>query len=242
MNTQSARYPWILLFGRSALFLGIQAAIALAFLVMGSQNAWEQSAGWWPFVVTATNLIFLAVLIRLYRGEGKNYWEIFCIRRKDIKGDILPLLGTLVIAGPLGYLPNVLLAGWLFADSQEVLTLLVRPLPFWAAYASILIFPITQGLVEIPTYFSYVMPRLQGQGFKRWQAVALPALILGLQHFAVPFVFDVRFITWRALMFIPFAFLLGIILNWRPRLLPYLAITHVLMDMSFAAMLLGAAY
>jgi len=43
-------------------------------------------------------------------------------------------------------------------------------------------------------------------------------------------------------MFIPFAFLVGIVLDWRPRLLPYLAIIHVLMDTFFATMLLGVAY
>ena len=43
-------------------------------------------------------------------------------------------------------------------------------------------------------------------------------------------------------MFIPFAFLAGIALRWRPRLLPYVAIIHILMDMSFASMLLSVAY
>jgi hypothetical protein len=86
------------------------------------------------------------------------------------------------------------------------------------------------------------MPRLQNQGLPSWLAVALPALMLGLQHFAVPLVFDLRFIAWRGLMFIPFGFLVGILLHWRPRLLPYLALTHVLMDLSLAMMLLSVAY
>jgi cytochrome b subunit of formate dehydrogenase len=55
-------------------------------------------------------------------------------------------------------------------------------------------------------------------------------------------VFDVRFITWRALMFVPFAIVTGIILRWRPRLLPYMAVTHVLMNLSVAVMFLEVAY
>jgi len=31
-------------------------------------------------------------------------------------------------------------------------------------------------------------------------------------------------------MFLPFAFLVGLVLKWRPRLLPYLAVVHVLID------------
>lgn len=238
----SIRAPWLLLFGRAGLFLGIQALFALGFLLSGVSNAWDAGAAWWPFVVIITNAICLVTLLRLYRGEGTSFWEIYRIRKENIKGDLLALLGLLVLGGPLGYLPNVLLAGWLFGDSQTVLALLIRPLPLWAVYISLVAFPLTQGLAEIPTYFSYVMPRLQGQGMPRWLSVAFPSLMLGLQHFAIPFVLDVRFIAWRALMYIPFAFLVGILLNWRPRLLPYIAVVHVLMDLSFASMLLGAAY
>jgi hypothetical protein len=118
----------------------------------------------------------------------------------------------------------------------------VRPLPLWAAYATIVLFPVTQGLAELATYFGCVMPRLASQGTNKYLALALPALMLGLQHVAVPFLFDGRFIAWRALMYIPFAFFAALLLRWRPRLLPYLALIHALMNMSFATMFLGVAY
>jgi membrane protease YdiL (CAAX protease family) len=109
-------------------------------------------------------------------------------------------------------------------------------------YAIIFLFPITQGLSELSLYFGYVMPRLESGGLNKILALSLPALMLGLQHIAVPFLFDIRFILWRALMYIPFAFFSGIVLHWRPRLLPYMAIVHVLMNMSFATMFLSVAY
>jgi hypothetical protein len=86
------------------------------------------------------------------------------------------------------------------------------------------------------------MPRLEVQGVSRWQAVTLTSLVLGLQHVGVPFLFDGRYLVWRGLMFIPFAFLAGIVLRWRPSLLPYMAVIHILMDAAFAAMLLGVAF
>jgi hypothetical protein len=58
----------------------------------------------------------------------------------------------------------------------------------------------------------------------------------------LPLVFDLRFMAWRSLMFLPFALLVAVVLHWRPRLLPYLAIVHVLMDLSFATMFLSVAY
>jgi hypothetical protein len=243
MTTQSSsRWPWLMLVSRISLFIGVQALFALGFLLASSSNAWENSANWWPFVVTITNFICVALLVRLFKQEGKYFWDIFRIQKEHVKSDLLALLGILVILGPVSYLPNVWLGGLLFGDPQRTLDLLVRPLPLWAVYASILLFPVSQGLAELATYFAYVMPKLESQGMHRWLAVSVTSLFLAFQHIAVPLLFNTRFIVWRGLMFIPFAFLVGIVMRWRPRLFPYLAIIHVLMDMSFAAMLLGVAY
>jgi hypothetical protein len=233
---------WLFLFGRMCLFLAVQAVFALGFFVSGSSQAWEEGANWWPIVVSIANFICLAGMIAASRREGKNYWDLFRIRRETIKGDLLVLLVSFLVIGPAGYFPNPLLAKLLFGGSEPVLALIIRPLPMWAAYASLIFFPITQGLVELALYFGFVMPRLSQRRFPNLLPVLLPALMLGFQHAAIPLLFNTRFIAWRALMFIPFALLTGLLLHYRPRLLPYAAVIHVLMDMSFATMLLGAAY
>ena len=244
MNTTASKppVPWLMLFSRIALFAGIQAIFALAFYLTGSASAWETSANWWPFVVIITNLVCMFLLVRIFRAEGNRYFDIFRIDRSHIKGDLLALLGITIITAPVSLLPNTLLGGWLFGDPNATLNLFVRPLPIWAVYVLIIIFPVTNGLVELATYFGYIMPRLESQGLRPCLAVTLPALMLGLQHITMPLLFDIRFILWRGLMYIPFAFLTGIVIHWRPRMLPYLAIVHVLMNLSFATMFLNAAY
>lgn len=99
--------------------------------------------------------------------------ECFRIERKFVKQDLLFMLGLLIIGGPLGYLPNVLSARWLFGNPQVALELLVRPLPVWAAVTSVALFPLLQGFVEIPTYMLYALPRLEAQVLRPWLAVAL---------------------------------------------------------------------
>lgn len=238
----SSRWPWVMLFSRIGLFIGFQALFALGFWLAGSSTAWDNSANWWPFVVTLTNIICVALMIQLFKQEGEQFWNIFRIQKKNIKNDLLALLGITIVLGPVGFLPNIWLGSLLFKDPQQSLDMLVRPLPLWAAITGIILFPITQGLAEISAYFSYVMSRFEQQGMPRWLAVSLPAFFLGIQHLAIPLLFDVPFLTWRLLMYIPFAFLVGIVMNWRPRMLLYLAVIHVLMDLAFAAMLLDVAY
>ena len=238
----SFRWPWVMLFSRITLFAGVQTLFAAIYFLIGSVHPWDSSANWWMISVGMANLIGLALLVKIFKTEGKRYWDVFRFDRAHVKGDLLGLLIVTLLAAPLSYFPNVMLAQWLFGSPDATLDLFVRPLPLWAAYTAVVFFPVTQGLTELATYFGYVMPRFESQGMNKWLAISLPALMLGLQHLAAPLLFDVRFIVWRGLMFIPFALMTGIALHARPRILPYFAIIHVLMNMSFATMFLSVAY
>jgi hypothetical protein len=232
----SPHWPWIMLPARTILFWIFQMLFAVGYLLTGAAGSWNHGAAWWPFSVLLTNLVCIFLLNRLYKLEGKNYWELFRIDRMHLKGDLLVLVLLLIPAGPVSMLPNILIATALYGNSSEPLSLFIQPLPLWAICAGMLLFPVTQGLAELPTYFGYVMPRLGQLTGRPWLGYTLASLFLGIQHMTMPLILDGRFILWRALMYIPFAFLLGIVLKWRPSMLPYLAIVHVLID--FATMVM----
>lgn len=233
--------PWLLLFLRPGLFLLVQAALAASFALLGTPAPWERAADAWPLIVALANLLCLGVLLRVLHAEGRRYRDIFRIERSRLKGDLLALLGLTILAAPLTVLPNVLLGQWLFGASDAVLPLFIRPMPLWAVYLAMVFFPVSQGATELATYFGVVKPALDAQGLRPWLAVGLPSLLLGLQHVAVPLLFDARFIIWRALMYLPFAFLIGIAFYRRPGLLPYFSVIHVLMNVSTASLFLSAA-
>ncbi|HVP22249.1 MAG TPA: hypothetical protein VMS73_10355 [Anaerolineaceae bacterium] len=228
---------WMMLPARTLLFAAFQAIFALVYFLGGSAHAWDDSSAWWPFSVTLTNVVCILLLIPLFRSEGKSYLNLFRIDREHIKNDLVAVLVVLVITIPVAMLPDILLANWLFGDIKVAMGLFIHHLPAWATLSGFILFPVTQGMAELVTYFLYIEPHLEDQLKVRWLALSIAAIALGIQHIAVPLLFNAPFIIWRALMFIPFAFLLGITLRWRPRLLIYLAIIHMLMDMGTAAML-----
>lgn len=232
----------LMLFSRITLFVAVQALFALGIFLAGSPQAWEASAAWWPLTVALADFICLALLVAAFKAEGRRFWDLFRFNRSTFKGDLLVMLGLTVLAAPLSYLPNVLLGTALFGSPETTLDLFVRPLPVWVVYAVIILFPIGQGLSELPTYFGFVSPRLASQGLNKWLAISIPAIMLSLQHIGAPLLFDGRFIAWRGLMFLPFAFLPAIALYFHPRLMPYFVVVHILMNMSFATMFLSAAY
>ncbi len=240
MNTR--RYPWLMLFSRITLFFLVQAFFALIFLIVGKTPAWENGANWWPLTVAIADLICLFLLIKVFKADGDNFWHIFRIDRQHLWGDLLALLVLTIICAPLTLLPNMLLAQSLWGNTTTVGEMFYRPLPYWAVYLAILAFPIMQGLTETPTYFGYVMPRFEADGINKWLAISLPALMLAFQHIAMPFLLDGRFIVWRGLMFLPFAFVVGFTFHWRPRLLPYFVVVHILLNLGTIASFLSVAY
>lgn len=84
----------------------------------------------------------------------------------------------------------------------------------------------------------YAMPRIEAQGVYSWLAVVLASFFLSSQHAFAPFIPDARFIIYRLVMFLPFAILIALVMRARPRLMPYIAVVHVLMDLSVAVMFL----
>ncbi|MAT99726.1 MAG: hypothetical protein CL608_21510 [Anaerolineaceae bacterium] len=237
ITAQQNRWPWLMLPARLALFAFWQIAVAIVLLFLGVADAWQVSAAWWPVTAVLANLVCIGLLHTLYRREGARYWDIFRIQRQTLKKDLLILLGALILTGPIAFVPNILSANWLFGTQQAALDLFIQPLPLWGIVLAGVLFPMTIALAELPIYFAYVMPRLEVQTGRRWLAVLLPSLFLAAQHCTLPLIWNGRFLLWRFFMFLPFALFLGLLLRWRPQLLPYLVVVHGLMDLATVLMI-----
>jgi hypothetical protein len=229
------------LFNRILLFAFIQTMIFVGFWFSGKPDPWGQSAAWWPLTAALASLISLFILERLLRQEGRSYRALIWFEQGTRKNDLLVSAGLFVLAGPITLIPNMGLAILLFGSYESTTSLLFQPLPAWAVALSVVAFPLLVALSELPTYFGFVMPRLEAVTGHAWSAVLISALFLSAQHFALPMRFDWRFAVWRLVMFLPFALMIGIVLRWRPRLLPYLMIGHWLIDLMTALMVVSVS-
>lgn len=225
----------ILLFSRLILFAFFQFLFFVLFRLLGKINAWQESQYWWPLSALMTNLVSIYLLVLLFRREGKTYLENFRFKKTNWKNDLLIFVGLFILTGPIAMLPNFLLSSMLWETAEIPVEMMFGPLPLWAIILSFA-FPLTIAFAELPTYFGYIMPRLEiSLKNSRW-AMILPALFLALQHITLPLIFDPTFILYRFLMFLPFALFIGICIKIRPQLLPYFMIAHALMDIGTVAM------
>lgn len=237
----SGAHVVIALVSRLALFGLFQALAAAGFALSGVAAPWAASIAWWPVTVIAANLVSLGLLRALLRREGRRYRDLLRIQPGTLAADLRVTLVVTLISGVLAMVPNIGLAVLLWGDPGVPLSIFIQPLPVWAALVALIGFPVTIALSELPVYYGYVRPRLESTGLQPWLAIAVVGGIHGLQHAALPLVFDGSFLLWRALMFIPFACFLGVVLRWRPRLLPYLMVVHGLIDLSVVWMVFQAS-
>lgn len=232
-----ASYPWLMLLSRSILFILFQGMFALIFMAAGTTSAWEEANRWWTFAVILTNICSIYFLNRLFHVEGKRFLDILRFSRATWKTDLLWFIFLSMVGMPLAALPREPLAIAILGDVATSTELMFRPIPMWAILVSFLL-PLTIVFSELPTYFGYVMPRLEMQVRNGWVAWMLASFFLAAQHMFFPFVLHGGFMLWRLAMFVPFAFFTGLVLKLRPTLLPYFVIVHGLLDVSLVLVFL----
>ncbi|MCC7241181.1 MAG: hypothetical protein IT180_04595 [Acidobacteria bacterium] len=231
----------MVLASRLALFAIFQVLIAGALAVAGVPAPWHSSAGWWPIAATLTNVVSLAILWSSTRTAGAPLRAVFGWSGGVAQDDLPLLAGILLLTGPVALIPNLVLANVLFGHSDAALAMLVQPIPTWAAMIGLIAFPVTVALAELPACYGFVLPRLQEAWSDRWTALYVVVAGHAAQHVTLPLIFDVPFIAWRLLMFLPLAFLLGVAIQRRRPVLPYLMVAHGLLDAGAAYLVLEAS-
>ncbi len=232
---------WGMLVARSALAAGLQLTFAGVALVAGANDPWRAAADWWLGWFAIANVLTLVLLRGALRREGRRLRDLYAVRRGSVRADLPWVIGALLLAGPIGFLPNILLGQALWGNAQVGADLSFRALPIAAAILILLAFPIVQAAAELPAYFGYVMPHLESRYGWRARALIVTAIVLSTQHVFLPLLFDWRFLVWRGLMFIPFALWIGFVIQRRPSTLPYLAVAHGLLDASLPVLVLMAS-
>ena len=231
LTQSTGSYPWLILISRSVLFFLFQLLIVLVLTLTGTRSSWDESARWWTFIAFLANFVSIYLLVRVFKAEGKRYLDAIWFSRATWKTDLIWFFGSSFLTLPIAALPMNMLGTAIFGDPLIPSLMMFRPLPAWAFLLSFL-FPLTIAFAELPTYFGYVMPRLESQLKNGWLAWLIASLGLAAQHMFLPLLFDGGFILWRLLMYLPFALFVGLLLKLRPTLLPYTMMVHALADVS----------
>jgi hypothetical protein len=232
---------WAMLTMRIVLAISFQLLFTVGFLLAGDDTPWQSAADMWLASLALAEFVNLWLLARVARAEGIRLLDLYNPNRGSRSTDLKWAGLAVVVAAPLALLPAALLAQALWSDPEIGQEMLFHPVWLPAAWALLFVFPVIHALTELPTYFGYVLPRLEVLTSRVALPLVLTAATLALQHAALPLLFDTRYLLWRALMFLPLALWFGWIIDHRPTTLPYVAVAHGLLDISLPIFVLTAS-
>lgn len=213
----------------SRLFLAIIAQSLVALVFFRSTASPYQSAGkWWPVYGILIDLECFFLVTWRASMEGLRFRDLINFDSRRLGRDLLLGLVYILWFFPLAMV-GILGFSFLIYGSPQPPSV-YSALPGWAAFYSLLIFPVIWGLMEQVTYQGYALPRLEALWKHRGFAVAIVAFGWGFQHIALPLTLDVRFMLFRFLSFLPLAVVMTLIYLRTRRLIPFI-VAHWAVDM-----------
>ncbi len=84
--------------------------------------------------------------------------------------------------------------------------MMIAPIPVWLAVINVVILPVTTALAEDGLYLGCGVNQIQN----KFLAITIPAFFFALQHSFIPTLFDLKYIIYRFVSFLP----LTLILCW----------------------------
>jgi len=221
------------------LYLGIRILLMLALqlftylIFFQRSNAFEHAGFYWATHLTIVNLLLLVLMIKFFRKKEETYFGFFKSMNKKNTLFFLKIFIPLIV---IAMAPNLILSYALYQDLQVGTKFLLGDIPLVFILINMIVFPLFQGLVELPFYFSFIMPRLKNIYTSKWIYIGLPVFFLSIQHAFMPLRVDFLYMVYRSLMFLPFALFIGIMIHKKQGLMPYFVILHILMNASLFMM------
>lgn len=212
-----------------------QALAAGLFALQGAANPWSAAAAWWPVYSTLTDGFCLLTLIWLVRREALTLGDLVGAKGSAILRQSLWTPAYLLAVAPTAVLASLITQAFYGASLPPMLAVVDLP-PLGGLY-SLIVWPIIWVITEELVYLGYLLPRLEVLFGKTWPAILVVVLFWGLQHLAMPFLFDGKYLVSRVLAALaavssfPVVFVL-----WRRRLVPLIGV-HYLADLATAVLI-----
>lgn len=210
----------------------------IAAVVFGKQM--EEISNWWSIIASIVNIGTIWILVSLAKKQGIDYWQLIHYQKGETTWK--QIVGMVVIILLVG-MAGMYLAGYVcYGVIPYAAPMIIAPIPLWLATINIIVLPISTAFAEDGLYLGCGVHQIKN----KYTAVIVPALFFALQHSFIPTLFDMKYVLYRFLSFLP----LTIILCWyyykKRNPLPIM-VGHAVIDMAtvmqiFATSLIPGLY
>ena len=162
----------------------------------------EEISNWWSVVASIVNVFTIAVLIFTVKKQNSSYWELINYQKGKTTWKQIVCMSVIIVVVGMD------LAGYIcYGVIPYAAPMMIAPIPLWLAIINVVVLPISTAFAEDGLYLGCGVNAIKN----KYVAIIVPALLFALQHSFIPTLFDVRYIVYRFISFLP----LTIILCWK---------------------------
>lgn len=178
----------------------------------------------WSVVATVVNIITIFILILASKKNG-GYLKLINYEKGKTSVKQVILITLLVLLVGMG---GMYLAGFIcYGVIPYAAPMMIAPIPLWLAVINVVLLPVSTALAEDGLYLGCGVNNIEN----KYLAILLPAFFFALQHSFIPFLFDIRYIIYRFLSFLPLTIILCIHYHKNRNPLPIM-IGHAVIDIA----------
>lgn len=218
------------------LLLPFRCIIFVLVFIIGSlitNKSLDEISNMWSVVASVVNIITIILLVIVSKKNG-GYAKLINYEKGKTKPKQVVLMILLILLVGMG---GMYLAGFLcYGVIPYAAPMMIAPIPLYLAIPNVLVLPVTTAFAEDGLYLGCGVNQIKN----KYAAIFVPAFFFALQHSFIPTLFDVRYIIYRFLSFLP----LTIILCWHYQKhrnpLPIM-IGHAIIDVATVAQILATS-
>ena len=187
--------------------LPIRCVIFILVFIIGAiitKQKVDDISNWWSIVASIVNIVVILVIYFFTKKNKSSFWELINYQKGKTKAK--QIIGISVLVLVIG-MTGMYLAGYFcYGIIPYAAPMMIAPIPVWLAVMNVAILPITTAFAEDGLYLGCGVNQIQNKIL----AITIPAFFFALQHSFIPTLFDLKYVIYRFISFLP----LTLILCW----------------------------
>lgn len=217
--------------------LPLRCIIFLLIFIIGAVITGKSSdeiSNIWSVAATLVNIITILLLVLISRKMGGNFAKLINYENGKTKLKQAVAMTAIVLLVGMG---GMFLAGFIcYGVIPYAPPMLIEPIAMPLAIINLVLLPVTTALAEEGLYLGCGVNQISN----KYGAILVPAFFFALQHSFIPTLFDVRYIIYRFLCFLPLTIIICRHYQKHRNPLPIL-IGHAVIDLATAVQILATS-
>ncbi|MCM1065141.1 MAG: CPBP family glutamic-type intramembrane protease [Eubacterium sp.] len=222
---------------RMIYLLPLRCVIFVLLFVIGAivtKQKVEDISNWWSVAASVVNIAVIGLLCFLAKKNKSSFRELINYQKGKTTAKQIAGISVLILAVGMA---GMYLAGYLcYGVIPYAAPMMIAPIPVWLAVINVFILPVTTAFAEDGLYLGCGVNRIQN----KFLAITAPAFFFALQHSFIPTLFDMRYILYRFLSFLPLTLILCWYYHRKRNPLPVM-VGHVVIDVATVLQILATS-